>query len=124
MKKFSTDLFELPGGEMKIVFYKIKKEHQGRIILCEEDVFNGINEFHSKHRQMGIMRAWVACSAKYYRITQKHCKAIVETCATCLERNPTIPPAKGVKKPILSHAFCDCLQVDLINMRKLAMRDV
>ncbi len=35
-----------------------------------------------------------------------------------------MPARKGAKKPILSSEFCNCFQVDLIDMRTMRKRDV
>jgi hypothetical protein len=34
-----------------------------------------------------------------------------------MEKQPTVPPRKGAKKPIISSEFCDQFQVDLIELR-------
>ena len=67
MKRFSTDVVELPTGEKQVVLHKKERGEQGRIVLCEEDIFDGIDEFHGKHGHMGIKRTWTACSAMFER---------------------------------------------------------
>ena len=49
VKRFTTDIVELPTGEKQVVLCKKEGGKQGRIVLCEEDIFDGIDEFHGKH---------------------------------------------------------------------------
>ena len=44
-------------------------------------------------------------------------KIFVESCFHCHQKQPSIKPLKGAKKPIVSSEFCDQFQVDLIDMR-------
>ncbi len=41
-----------------------------------------------------------------------------------MEKQPTVPPRKGAKKPIISSEFCDQFQVDLIDMRTMRKNNV
>jgi hypothetical protein len=41
-----------------------------------------------------------------------------------MEKQPTVPPRKGAKKPVISSEFCDRFQVDLIDMRTMRKKDV
>jgi hypothetical protein len=41
-----------------------------------------------------------------------------------MEKQPTVPPRKVAKKPIISSEFCDRFQVDLIDMRTMRKKDV
>ncbi len=42
----------------------------------------------------------------------------------CMKKQPTVPPRKGAKKPIISPEFHDRFQVDLIDMRTMRKKDV
>jgi hypothetical protein len=41
-----------------------------------------------------------------------------------MEKQLAVPPRKGAMKPIISFEFCDCFQVDLIDMRTMRKKDV
>ncbi len=41
-----------------------------------------------------------------------------------MEKQPTVPPEKGAKKPIISSEFCDRFQVDLIDMRTMGKNNM
>ncbi|KAG7340013.1 integrase core domain containing protein [Nitzschia inconspicua] len=45
-------------------------------------------------------------------------------CPTCIRRPPVIKPLKGAASPIMSSAFRDRFQVDLVDMQKEAQEDV
>lgn len=94
------------------------------LVLNYLEVFDAIDEVH---RSIGHLRqeaTLVACKPKYYSVTQHLVKIYCECCYTCMKKNPTIPPRKGAKNPILSCAFRDRFQVDLIDMRKMQRKDI
>ncbi len=41
-----------------------------------------------------------------------------------MEKQPTVLPRKGIKKPIILSEFRECFQVDLIDMRTMRKKDV
>jgi hypothetical protein len=41
-----------------------------------------------------------------------------------MEKQPTVPPRKGAKKPIISSELSDCFQMDLIDIRTMRKKDV
>ena len=96
----------------------------GRLVVCQEEAFDRINEHHRMSGHLGIELTYNNCNAKYYNITQKMVSHFCKTCPICLEENPILPPALGAAKPIYSYAWRDRFQVDLIDMRKFARPNV
>ena len=96
----------------------------GRIVVCQEDAFDLINEHHRASNHLGQEATYNNANIKYFNLTQKMVIHFCRTCPTCLESNPIIPPTVGAKKPILSYAWRDRFQIDLIDMRKFARKNV
>ena len=103
-----------------------QQEHPDRrLVIPMPKIFNAIYEMHKdKSGHMGQERTSTAVSEKYYSVSQTQVVAFCRTCRTCLERQPAIKPHTGAKKPIHSTNWRDRFQVDLIDMRKFAQRDI
>lgn len=120
----------LPDNTTRLVIrrFELCKETKiskpGRIIVCQKDAFDMINEHHRASTHLGQEATYNAANIKYYNLTQRMVIKFCQTCPTCLEDNPIIPPTVGAAKPILSYAWRDRFQVDLIDMRKLARENV
>mgnify|MGYP006151331581 CR=1 FL=1 len=59
-------------------------------------------------------------------VTMSHrlVKTFIESCFHCHQKQPSIKPLKGAKKPIVSSEFRDRFQVDLIDMRKKMKKNI
>ena len=96
-----------------------------RVVLPDSKIFDAIQECHvDQGSHLGIERTYKFCSEKYYNVTVDAVKIYCETCRVCNEKQPAIPPHKGAKRPIFSQSFRDRVQVDLVDMRKKAMRNI
>ena len=96
----------------------------GQFVVSQEDMFDIIDELHRANGHMGQERTHSMIAPKYYSITQDMVRIYCRTCHVCMEKNPTIQPHVGAKKPIYSSAWCDRFQVDLIDMRKFPRPDI
>lgn len=116
---------ELPDGTTVRRVRRIEKNRdQGRLVIPQLRVFDAIDEYHRSNGHLGQERTYTAVSAKYYSVTQDLAKIYCETCRQCSEKQPVIAPQKGAKKPILSNAFRDRFQVDLVDMSKKQKRNI
>ena len=133
MKKYTTHCITLPNGTVKNILRRLELENDGdskgqkkvgRIVACVEECFDIIHEAHRLRGHLGVERTWTTLSPKYFNITQKMVRAYCATCHICMEKNPVITGFKGAKKPILSHSWRDCFQIDLIDLRKFPMKNI
>jgi hypothetical protein len=125
--EFTVESLKKVDGSPRYLLIKHRtrkgKPMRGQVLNYLE-VFDAIDEVH---RSLGHLRqeaTLVARKPKYYSVTQYLVKIYCECCSTCMKKNPTIPPCKGAKKPILSCAFRDRFQIDLIDMRKMQRKDI
>jgi hypothetical protein len=87
-------------------------------------VFNAIHEAHCRLGHLAVDKTLGGTKPVHYSPTYELCKIYCENCYVCMEKQPTVPPRKGAKKPIISSEFCDRFQVDLIDMRTTRKKDV
>ncbi len=88
------------------------------------DIFDVINKAHSRMGHMRIEKTLANTKPMYYSTTYGLCKLFCDNCFVCHEKQLLIPARKGAEQPIISSHFCDCIQVDLIDMRTMRRRDV
>ena len=128
--QFHVEEVPLPDKSLLTVVRRIelckqdKTMKPGRIVVCQEDAFDLINEHHRAGTHLGQEATYNNANIKYYNLTQEMVIHFCRTCPTCLEDNPIVPPTVGAAKPILSYAWRDRYQVDLIDMRKFARKNV
>jgi len=83
------------------------KREEGRIVICREELFDAINEWHHLNGHLGQERTWEYCHTKYWNVSQVHVKHYCTTCFTCMKKNPVTSKVKGSIKPIFSKSFRD-----------------
>ncbi|KAG7358539.1 integrase core domain containing protein [Nitzschia inconspicua] len=96
-----------------------------RIAVPQRDVFAVIRDCHvsrSRHTKQNATSAMVR--KMYCNITQKMVNTFIQMCPTCIRRPPVIKPLKGAASPIMSAAFRNRFQVDLIDMQDQATEDI
>ena len=113
-KDFYVQDRELVDGSFKKV---LVKRSDNSIVSDMLSVFDVIDEAHRGGGHMGIDRTLQATKPMYHSPTQELVTIYCSLCYVCQEKTPVIPARKGAKKPIISSAFCDRFQVDLIDMR-------
>ncbi len=99
-------------GSLKII---LKHKKSGGIVLHMLDIFGVIHKAHSRQGHLKEDKTLANCTM-FYSPTYELCKLFITDCFVCHERHPKVPARKGAKKPILSSEFCNCFQVDLIDM--------
>jgi hypothetical protein len=87
-------------------------------------VFDVIHEAHCTLGHLVVDKTLAATKPAVYSPTYELCKIYCKICCVCMEKQPTVPPRKGAKKPIILSEFCDCFQLDLIDMRTMRKKDV
>ncbi len=87
-------------------------------------VFNVIHEARCRLGHLAVEKTLVATKLAFYSPTCILCKIYCKNCHVWMEKQPTVPPRKGAKKPIILSEFCDHFQVDLIDMRTMRKKDV
>ncbi len=110
----------LDGSPQKILIHK----NTGSIVVHMLAVFDVIHEAHCRLGHLAVDKTLAATKPLHYSPTYELCKIYCENCYVCMEKQPTVPPRKGAKKPIISSEFCDCFQVDLIDMRAMRKKDM
>ncbi len=90
----------------------------GRIVVSREELFDSIDDWHTKNGHLGQERTWKYCRNKYANVTQDHVKFYCTTCFVCMKKNPVTKNEKGSRKPIFSKNWRDRFQVDLVDFCK------
>ena len=119
-KDFYVQDRELVDGSFKKV---LVKRSDNSIVSDMLSVFDVIDEAHRGGGHMGIDRTLQATKPMYHSPTQELVTIYCSLCYVCQEKTPVIPARKGAKKPIISSAFRDRFQVDLIDFLRLRKRD-
>jgi hypothetical protein len=88
------------------------------------NIFDVIHDANCRLVHMKVEETLTNCTSMFYSPTYELCKLFIADCFICHEKHPSVPATKGAKTPILSSEFCDCIQVDLINMRVIRKRDI
>lgn len=126
VNRYWLEYIQLPGEETRRAVLRRKEKDRangGRIVVSREHVFDAIDEWHRKRGHMGQERTHNYCRDKYYNCTQRLVIIYCETCFVCMQKNPTVAPMKGSRKPIRSNHFRERFQIDLIDFRKMRKRD-
>lgn len=126
VNKYWIEYIQLPEEPTRRAVLRRKEKDKasgGRIVVSREHVFDAIDEWHRKRGHMGQERTHNYCREKYYNCTQKLVIIYCETCFVCMQKNPTVAPLKGSRKPIRSNHFRERFQIDLIDFRKMRKRD-
>ena len=127
---FRVEEYTLPGSDIKrkrlLRLHERAGWSEGKWLLCipQLEVFDAISENHGIVSHMKQNQTCVKVHEKYYNITETQVNIFVQSCETCNHARPVVKRLKGAKKPILSENFRDRFQVDLIDMRSVAMDDV
>jgi hypothetical protein len=112
----------LDGSPKKILIHK----NTGGIVVRMLAVFDVIHEAHCRLGHLAVDKTLAgtkpAHNSPMYELVEIYCR----NCYMCMEKQPTVPPRKGVKKPIISSEFRDRdrFQVDLVDMRTMRKMDV
>ncbi len=120
---FYAEEIQAPGSPPCIIARRIEskgkdkkmKKVPGRIVVLREQVFNAIDEVHCGNGHVGMERTSNYCQEQYFYCTQRLIRIYCGTCFTCMRKYPITKPARGSRKPILSKAFCNRFQLDLID---------
>ncbi|KAG7360893.1 integrase core domain containing protein [Nitzschia inconspicua] len=131
LKKYNTKIYDIvknykarvvenaAGTKVAKLFF------QGRMAIPQREVFMAIRDCHvSRSRHTKQNATFAAVKDLYCNVTQKMVNMYIAMCLTCLKRAPIIKPLKGAACPIITSAFRDRYQVDLIDMRKESVHDV
>jgi hypothetical protein len=110
----------LDGSPKKILIHK----NTGGIVVHMLAIFDVIHEVHCRLGHLAVDKTLAATKPVFYSPTYELCKISCKNCYVCMEKQPTVPPRKGAKKPIISSEFCDRFQVDLIDMRTMRKKDL
>jgi hypothetical protein len=110
----------LDGSAKKILLHK----NTGGIVVHMRAIFDVIHEAHCRLGHLAVDKTLAGTKPAYYSPTYELVKIYCKKCYVCMEKQPTVLPRKGAKKPILSSEFCDRFQVDLIYMRTMQKMDV
>ncbi len=81
-------------------------------------IFNVMHEAHCRLGHQAVDKTLAATKPAFYSPTYELCKIYCKNCYVCIEKQPTVPPRKEAKKPIIS-SVCDQFWVDLIDMRTM-----
>jgi hypothetical protein len=87
-------------------------------------VFNVIHEAYCRLGHLAVDKTLAATKPVFHSLTYELCKIYCKNCYVCMEKQLTVLPRKGAKKPIILSEFCDRFQVDLIDMRTMRKKDV
>ncbi len=100
-----------------------KEVSERQMVVPIRNLFDVIHESHWSIGHLGEERTYADASKKFYNVTQALVKIFIESCFHCHQKQPSIKPLKGAKKPIVSSEFHDRFQVDLIDMRNRVKRE-
>jgi hypothetical protein len=110
----------LDGSPKKILIHK----NTGGSVVHMLAVFDVIHEAHCRLGHLAVDKTLAGTKPAHYSPTYELFKIYCKNCYVCMEKQPTVPPRKGAKKPIISSEFCDQFQVDLVNMRTMRKNDM
>jgi hypothetical protein len=93
----------LDGSAKKILIHK----NTGGIVVHMLAVFDVIHEAHCKLGHLAVDKTLAGTKPAHYSPRYELVKIYCENCYVCMEKQPTVPPRKGTKKPIMSSEFHD-----------------
>ncbi len=120
VKYFSMEESKFLDGSPKKIH--IHKNTRG-IVVHMLVVFDVIYKANCRLGHMAVDETLAATKQVFYCLAYELCKIYCKHCYVCMEKQPTLLPRKGAKKPIISSEFCDSFQVDLIDMRTMRKKD-
>lgn len=130
-RKFTVVESTLPQSNTKIKrLVELKTDPKtgnkvpGRLIVPRDAIFDCIDEIHEGVGHMKRQPTHSEVKKQYWNITEQLVNEYLDLCPICNAQQPRVPKPKGAAKPIVSHAFRDRFQVDLIDMRKRRKRNV
>jgi hypothetical protein len=113
LKYFSIEKSKsLDGSPKQILIHK----NTGGIVVHMLAVFDVIHKAHCRLGNLANDKTLAATKPAFYSPMYELCKIYCENCYMCMEKQPTVPPRKGAKKPIILSEFCDRFQVDLLQL--------
>jgi hypothetical protein len=86
--------------------------------------FDVMHEAHCRLGHLAVEKTLAATKPVFESPMYELCKIYCKNWYVCMEKQPTMPPRKGARKPIISSEFCDRFQVNLIDMRTMRRKDV
>jgi hypothetical protein len=110
----------LDGSPKKILIHK----NTGGFVVHMLAIFNVIHKPHCRLGHLAVDKTLVGTKPAHYSPMYELCKIYCKNCYVCMEKQPTVPPRKDMKKPIISSEFCDRFQLDLIDMRTMRKNNV
>ena len=125
--KYAVEVSQLANGNAVKRLVRIesgKEVSERRIVVPITNIFDVIHESHRSIGHLGEERTYTDASKKCYNVTQALVKTFIGSCFHCHQKQPSIKPLKGAKKPIVSSEFRDRFQVDLIDMRKKMKKNI
>lgn len=125
--KYAVEVSQLANGDAVKRLVRIesgKEVSERRIVVPITNIFDVIHESHRSIGHLGEERTYTDASKKCYNVTQALVKTFIGSCFHCHQKQPSIKPLKGAKKPIVSSEFRDRFQVDLIDMRKKMKKNI
>ncbi len=87
-------------------------------------IFYVVHEAHCRLGHLAVDMTLAGTKPAFYSPTYELCKIYCKNCYMWIVKQPTIPPRKGAKMPIISSEFCDRFQVNRIDMRTMRKKDV
>jgi hypothetical protein len=95
----------LDGFPKKILIHK----NTGGIIVLMLVISNMIHEAHCRLGHLAVDKTLAATKPAFYSPTYELCKIYCKNCYVCIEKQPTVPPRKEAKKPIIFSEFVTVL---------------
>jgi hypothetical protein len=115
-KYFRIEETESLDGSAKMIL--IHKNTRG-IVVHMLAIFDVIYKAHCRLGYLAVDKTLVGTKPAHYSPTYELVKIYCKNCYVCMEKQPTVLPRKGAKKPVIFSEFHDRFQVDLIDMRTM-----
>jgi hypothetical protein len=110
----------LDGSPTKVLIHK----NTGGIVVHMLAVFDVIHKANCRLGHLAVDKTLARTKPAHYSPMYELVKIYCKYCYMCMEKQPSVPPRKGAKKPIISSDFHDQFQVDLIDMRTMLKMNV
>jgi hypothetical protein len=91
----------LHGSPRKILIHKNTRG----IVVHMLAIFDVIHEAHCRLGHLAVDKTLAGTKPAHYSPTYELCKIYCKNCYVCMEKQPTVLPRKGTKKPIISSSF-------------------
>jgi hypothetical protein len=109
IKHFKIEEAQSIDGSPKIILKH--KKSGGGVGPHMLDVFDVINEAHSRQGLLKVDKILANCKSQFYGPTHKLCTLFIRFCFVCHQSHPRVDAWKGAKEPILSSEFRNHFQV-------------